>query len=216
MQRIRPVDIRRHYATRGRRTAGLKFLSAARHRSAQASSRARINAPVPPNTIPRSAAFPFAYTPSRRWQASCACAHAPARRCQRSARDPIAARRTAACSRECVRLTRISRPEESVRRSRPRGTASARCVPNRKRSEEHTSELQSHHDLVCRLLLEKKKKTTLATWQREPLTDRTYDSFALLEIGRCEELRLTVRSERIQVQLAASRQRPHADRWEDA
>src|SRR5260221_9753884 len=35
------------------------------------------------------------------------------------------------------------------------------------RSEEHTSELQSHSDLVCRLLLEKKKKkshnTTLST-----------------------------------------------------
>src|SRR5437667_6439988 len=31
------------------------------------------------------------------------------------------------------------------------------------RSEEHTSELQSHHDLVCRLLLEKKKKTTITT-----------------------------------------------------
>src|SRR5437667_10280088 len=30
--------------------------------------------------------------------------------------------------------------------------------PDRQRSEEHTSELQSHHDLVCRLLLEKKKK----------------------------------------------------------
>src|SRR5438034_5606079 len=34
--------------------------------------------------------------------------------------------------------------------------------PSRKlcdlRSEEHTSELQSHSDLVCRLLLEKKKK----------------------------------------------------------
>src|SRR5437588_7384565 len=28
------------------------------------------------------------------------------------------------------------------------------------RSEEHTSELQSHSDLVCRLLLEKKKKET--------------------------------------------------------
>src|SRR5437773_3999094 len=27
----------------------------------------------------------------------------------------------------------------------------------RRRSEEHTSELQSHHDIVCRLLLEKKK-----------------------------------------------------------
>src|SRR5260221_9729537 len=31
-------------------------------------------------------------------------------------------------------------------------------APPRKRSEEHTSELQSHSDLVCRLLLEKKKK----------------------------------------------------------
>src|SRR5438034_4364758 len=29
------------------------------------------------------------------------------------------------------------------------------------RSEEHTSELQSHSDLVCRLLLEKKKPTKL-------------------------------------------------------
>src|SRR5260221_2005076 len=28
---------------------------------------------------------------------------------------------------------------------------------DRRRSEEHTSELQSHSDLVCRLLLEKKK-----------------------------------------------------------
>src|SRR5437667_6537198 len=31
-------------------------------------------------------------------------------------------------------------------------------IRNSWRSEEHTSELQSHHDLVCRLLLEKKKK----------------------------------------------------------
>src|SRR5260370_21430535 len=30
----------------------------------------------------------------------------------------------------------------------------------RERSEEHTSELQSHLNLVCRLLLEKKKKRT--------------------------------------------------------
>src|SRR5215211_9231164 len=30
----------------------------------------------------------------------------------------------------------------------------------RARSEEHTSELQSHSELVCRLLLEKKKKIT--------------------------------------------------------
>src|SRR5260221_9573604 len=36
--------------------------------------------------------------------------------------------------------------------------ASIRCGPlAASRSEEHTSELQSHSDLVCRLLLEKKK-----------------------------------------------------------
>src|SRR5438034_6737668 len=33
-----------------------------------------------------------------------------------------------------------------------------RIKARRTRSEEHTSELQSHSDLVCRLLLEKKKK----------------------------------------------------------
>src|SRR5438034_6868329 len=33
-----------------------------------------------------------------------------------------------------------------------------RAGPVGRRSEEHTSELQSHSDLVCRLLLEKKKK----------------------------------------------------------
>src|SRR5436190_16028079 len=32
---------------------------------------------------------------------------------------------------------------------------------HRVRSEEHTSELQSHSDLVCRLLLEKKKQKAL-------------------------------------------------------
>src|SRR5260370_15380180 len=31
------------------------------------------------------------------------------------------------------------------------------CCPQEPRSEEHTSELQSHLNLVCRLLLEKKK-----------------------------------------------------------
>src|SRR5438105_10373757 len=42
-------------------------------------------------------------------------------------------------------------------------TAKAKVIPrhrslHRQRSEEHTSELQSRVDLVCRLLLEKKKK----------------------------------------------------------
>src|SRR5438552_6045308 len=36
--------------------------------------------------------------------------------------------------------------------------AAARRIGERRRSEEHTSELQSPDHLVCRLLLEKKKK----------------------------------------------------------
>src|SRR5215204_7336616 len=38
-----------------------------------------------------------------------------------------------------------------------------------RRSEEHTSELQSHSDLVCRLLLEKKKYLNGATVYSKPL-----------------------------------------------
>src|SRR5260370_15899742 len=45
----------------------------------------------------------------------------------------------------------------------------AACAPacfgrDRPRSEEHTSELQSHLNLVCRLLLEKKKKNVYSFW----------------------------------------------------
>src|SRR5438477_11001260 len=44
------------------------------------------------------------------------------------------------------------------RRPRPRtASASHWSARVRRRSEEHTSELQSHVNLVCRLLLEKKK-----------------------------------------------------------
>src|SRR5436190_9241833 len=54
--------------------------------------------------------------------------------------------------------------------------------PLDRRSEEHTSELQSHSDLVCRLLLEKKKnnaenhKTTLP----RPEDPDTFELYGLL------------------------------------
>src|SRR6267378_2532023 len=60
--------------------------------------------------------------------------------------------------------------------------ASARCgdrrstasglppSPSDARSEEHTSELQSRRDLVCRLLLEKKKKTFHTINANDPQT----------------------------------------------
>src|SRR5947207_5836607 len=45
------------------------------------------------------------------------------------------------------------------RSKRPdRSSASIHSTSCWRRSEEHTSELQSHSDLVCRLLLEKKNK----------------------------------------------------------
>src|SRR5260221_5113926 len=53
------------------------------------------------------------------------------------------------------------------------------CVD--KRSEEHTSELQSHSDLVCRLLLEKKKKKKryVENWQ----PDKERDTSASIRCG---------------------------------
>src|SRR2546430_4085046 len=46
----------------------------------------------------------------------------------------------------------------------------ARCgaglPPHLHRSEEHTSEFQSQSNLVCRLLLEKKKKMNMSTYNR--------------------------------------------------
>src|SRR5260370_19824547 len=57
--------------------------------------------------------------------------------------------------------------DRAVRRQRAgRAGSSGRAAPGRgrgcackSRSEEHTSELQSHLNLVCRLLLEKKKRS---------------------------------------------------------
>src|SRR3712207_8572010 len=65
----------------------------------------------------------------------------------RSARVYVAGRR--------VRVLRGRRLRARiVLRGLPRGRVHVRVVA---RSEEHTSELQSRHYLVCRLLLEKKK-----------------------------------------------------------
>src|SRR5436190_20338674 len=55
-----------------------------------------------------------------------------------------------------------------MRRAAATGRSSAPTCPHAIRSEEHTSELQSHSDLVCRLLLEKKKTTKDSYRLREP------------------------------------------------
>src|SRR4051812_50182437 len=58
-------------------------------------------------------------------------------------------------------VQRFRRAVEDARQSPPRASGSSRGAAPR--SEEHTSELQSHVNLVCRLLLEKKKPKT-AHW----------------------------------------------------
>src|SRR5438874_5039921 len=55
------------------------------------------------------------------------------------------------CAAHGFRQSRSARLE--LHATRPRGSVRSHCG----RSEEHTSELQSRRDLVCRLLLEKKK-----------------------------------------------------------
>src|SRR2546430_6799870 len=55
----------------------------------------------------------------------------------------------------CVILTKVSVFEDGREPRRPVGE-----FFNLNRSEEHTSELQSQSNLVCRLLLEKKKRRT--------------------------------------------------------
>src|SRR5690349_23707296 len=73
---------------------------------------------------------------------------------------------------------RGEQPDDRRRPPRP-GVEPRREVRREGRSEEHTSELQSRRDLVCRLLLEKKKKEQLArrrtTWRP---TVRTSQRFA--------------------------------------
>src|SRR5215475_1385970 len=57
-----------------------------------------------------------------------------------------------------VELGRHSRSHPSRSLCRMPRKSRARGLSHRRRSEEHTSELQSRENLVCRLLLEKKKK----------------------------------------------------------
>src|SRR5690606_39356400 len=77
-------------------------------------------------------------------------------------RCPAPSRRRRSAAGCCVRRTGPGRPPSC--RGGPRGRSRTPSCPVRRRrrrssrSEEHTSELQSRENLVCRLLLEKKKK----------------------------------------------------------
>src|SRR5215208_8213307 len=65
----------------------------------------------------------------------------------------------------------ISAPDHVVER----GGGAGRRVGHARRSEEHTSELQSRGHLVCRLLLEKKNAQCLALATFDPNSKNTED-----------------------------------------
>src|SRR3989449_5294418 len=67
---------------------------------------------------------------------------------------PIYVRSFAGSGARPCRPERLAPPRSCPPGGRPAGA----IVPHASRSEEHTSELQSRLHLVCRLLLEKKKK----------------------------------------------------------
>src|SRR5438132_4592227 len=78
-------------------------------------------------------------------------------RCSRSTVTPASRASRVPKAPQCVVACRPWRSPALARRSEPVHTeVTSRAKAGR--SEEHTSELQSHSDLVCRLLLEKKKK----------------------------------------------------------
>src|SRR2546427_1512686 len=70
-------------------------------------------------------------------------------------------------------------------------TATVNAVANRfvdvaaslKRSEEHTSELQSQSNLVCRLLLEKKKNKQKSIYSHTEQVDGTKSSYSSMEVA---------------------------------
>src|SRR5690242_9917029 len=72
----------------------------------------------------------------------------------------------------------LRRPAVAVRRSRPHDRRGDQ--PRRPRSEEHTSELQSHVNLVCRLLLEKKNDSA----ENKYWTLESYLRFIALDLIR--------------------------------
>src|SRR5260370_25671674 len=72
----------------------------------------------------------------------------------------------------CVSEVRnaIGDDSQAIIRTVPRRGYHFVAPVSRLRSEEHTSELQSHLNLVCRLLLEKKKKKTIFSGEDVYLT----------------------------------------------
>src|SRR5437667_11333389 len=90
--------------------------------------------------------MPFVVTPE-----------SPPRLCPLCCRDPPATETYTLSLHDALPiLPRKRQPTFGLPRGSTLPFTKSRLVTSGPRSEEHTSELQSHHDLVCRLLLAKK------------------------------------------------------------
>src|SRR2546427_8422718 len=79
-----------------------------------------------------------------------------------------------------------------------RGTSNDWKAPCAPRSEEHTSELQSQSNLVCRLLLEKKKKKQNARVRKRAAQQRDKSGDQLPQAGEIDQV-----TDRSQIQTTA-------------
>src|SRR5438034_3411520 len=103
----------------------------------------------------QTCALPISPPAGARWRA----AAPPSATCERRGRRRGATAGSGWCSRAVSRPERATQPCTVVPffpLSRPRRGRVLGHGQDTKRSEEHTSELQSHSELVCRLLLEEK------------------------------------------------------------
>src|SRR2546422_6042102 len=110
--------------------------------------------PPPRLTRPRAPASPPTVTASRAGIGAAAGGSVAGARCSADVAHPpilLSTSESAPKSRRSAQSRGVGRKATQMRRIRS-------ATSRRERSEEHTSELQSRLHLVCRLLLEKKKK----------------------------------------------------------
>src|SRR6266478_8223007 len=110
------------------------------------------------------------------WATSCGRSRPPASPCGRGSTFCRCSRARSSCTRPSDPAPGVELPVDARRpralpcaltpkddgtlRRGPGRCPSSTCISTHSRSEEHTSELQSQSNLVCRLLLEKKKTIT--------------------------------------------------------
>src|SRR5260221_7671363 len=86
-------------------------------------------------------------------------------------------------------------PISIAHRRRPRfGPIQPVAYPMAVRSEEHTSELQSHSDLVCRLLLEKKKVKSVSNSDFSRVVSSSWKAGGVASSATVEESPVCVRA----------------------